>query len=118
MIKRIQNAYYVVADMERAVRFYRDALGLKLKFQDGAKWAQFDGVNANFSLSSPEESAGDGHGAIIVFEVEDIDAAARRIEEGGGAIISRRDMGAHGCTLAFRDPAGNTVQLFARRKPA
>ena len=41
-IKRLQNAYYVTADMDRAAAFYGDVLGLPTKFRDGMKWAQFD----------------------------------------------------------------------------
>lgn len=118
MIKRVQNAYYVVRDMDRAVRFYRDALGLKLKFQDGAKWAQFDGVNANFSLSAPEESADAAGGAVVVFEVADLAAAVARIAAAGGALLGQRDMGTHGRTATIRDCEGNIVQLFARDAPA
>ena len=36
-VEKLQNAYYVTSDMERAVGFYRDALGLDLMFQDGEK---------------------------------------------------------------------------------
>ena len=59
-VKKLQNAYYITRDMDRAVAFYRDALGLSLTFQDGAKWAQMKAGDVNFSLSSPDEGA---HGA-------------------------------------------------------
>jgi predicted enzyme related to lactoylglutathione lyase len=118
MIKRVQNAYYVVRDMDRAVGFYRDALGLKLKFQDGAKWAQFGGVNINFSLSAPEESAGADGGAVVVFEADDLPAAIAAVQRAGGTVVARRDMGAHGKTVTIRDPEGNVVQLFGRAAPA
>jgi predicted enzyme related to lactoylglutathione lyase len=117
MIKRVQNAYYVVSDMERAVKFYRDALGLKVKFQDGAKWAQFDGGNASFSLSSPAESASAEGGAVVVFEVDDLTAAVKQVEASGGTVTARRDMGSHGQTVTIRDPEGNILQLFGRAAP-
>lgn len=113
-VKKLQNAYYVTGDMERAVAFYRDALGLAVKFQDGAKWAQFDAGGVNFSLSSPEEAVVGARGAVIIFEVDDLDAARGRLEGAGGAVLDTRDMGAHGRSLTFRDPDGNLVQLFQR----
>lgn len=113
-ISRIQNAYYVTSELSAAAAFYRDALGLKLKFQDGEKWAQFDAGGGNFSLSSPEEAAAGAVGAVVVFEVTEMEAMAAKISAAGGAVLGRRDMGSHGRTLTFRDPAGNVVQLFER----
>lgn len=113
-VKRIQNSYYVVRDMAGTVAFYRDALGLGVKFQDGARWAQFDVAGANFSLSVPEEAPIDAAGGVVVFEVADLEAMADRIAAAGGEVLGRRDMGSHGRTLTFRDPAGNILQLFER----
>ena len=36
------NATVFVSDLDRAVQFYRDVLGLKLQFQAGKEFAQFD----------------------------------------------------------------------------
>jgi catechol 2,3-dioxygenase-like lactoylglutathione lyase family enzyme len=113
-IKKLQNAYYVTRNMDRAVAFYRDTLGLRVKFQDGARWAQFDAGGVNFSLSSPEEAAQGAAGAVIIFEVEDLDAARAGLEQAGAPVLDTRDMGAHGRSLTFRDPDGNLVQLFQR----
>ena len=64
MLKRVQSVYYTVKDMDRAVSFYEGVFGLKLKFRDGARWAQIDGGNVSFALSSPEESASLEGGAV------------------------------------------------------
>jgi predicted enzyme related to lactoylglutathione lyase len=113
-VKKLQNAYYVTRDMDRAVAFYRDVLGLKLSFQDGSKWAQMKAGDVNFSLASLEEAAEGAQGATVIFEVDDIDAAVAALEAGGGAVLGHRDMGDHGRALTFRDPDGNLVQLFQR----
>ena len=57
-VKKLQNAYYITSDMDRAVAFYRDSLGLALTFQDGGKWAQMKAGDVNFSLSSPRRRGG------------------------------------------------------------
>ena len=113
-VRKLQNAYYVTGDMERAVALYREALGLSLKFQGGDRWAQFDAGGVNFSLSSPAEAAEGAQGAVVIFEVDDIDAARGRLEAQGATVEGTRDMGAHGRALTFRDPDGNLVQLFQR----
>ena len=115
-VKRIQSTYYVVADVERAVAFYRDLLGLTLKFQDGTRWAQFDVGGAALALSNAEEGAvAPGAGAVVTLEVDDLDAVARGLAGHGVEVVREiRDMGPHGRTMAIRDPGGNVVQLYQR----
>lgn len=113
-VEKLQNAYYVTGDMERAVGFYRDALGLNLVFQDGAKWTQFKAGGVNFAMASDEEAPDGAVGATVVFEVDDIAAMSASIASAGGELLGERDMGNHGKTLTFRDPDGNLVQLYQR----
>jgi predicted enzyme related to lactoylglutathione lyase len=113
-VRKLQNAYYVTSDMDRAVAFYRDVLGLELSFQDGDRWAQLKAGDVNFSLASPEEAADGATGAVVIFEVDDIDEAEAALTAGGGTVLGARDMGGHGRALTFRDPDGNLVQLFQR----
>src|SRR5690606_20845968 len=57
-VQRLGQVIYVAADMEPSVAFYRDVLGLRLKFQEGGRWAAFDTGQATFALSSPQEATG------------------------------------------------------------
>lgn len=114
MLKRVQSVYYTVKDMGRAVSFYEQVFGLKLKFRDGEKWAQFDAGNVGFALSSAEESASTEGGAVTAFEVDDLTPYEVAIRNAGCDVLQVRDMGSHGRVLAFRDPEGNIVQLFAK----
>jgi predicted enzyme related to lactoylglutathione lyase len=115
-VKRIQNTYYVVADMERTVAFYKELLGLSLKFQDGPRWAQFEVGGAALAFSNAAEGAvPPGSGAVVTLEVDDLDAMARAFADRGTEIVRPiRDMGQHGRTMAIRDPEGNVVQLYQR----
>jgi predicted enzyme related to lactoylglutathione lyase len=112
-VSKLQNAYYITRDMDRAVAFYRDALGLKLGFQDGEKWAQLKAGDSNVALSSAEEGAPGAVGATLVLETDDIAAAKAQLEAHGATIIEQRKMGS-GDALTFRDPDGNLVQLYQR----
>jgi predicted enzyme related to lactoylglutathione lyase len=113
-VKKLQNAYYVTTNMDRAVAFYGDVLGLPTKFRDGTNWTQFDAGGVNFSVSSPQEAAAGATGAVVIFEVDDIDAMRQRLSDAGADILDSRDMGDHGRSLTFRDPDGNLAQLFQR----
>lgn len=112
---KIQNVYQVTRDMSRSLSFYRDVLGMKVKFQDGEKWAQLDAQGARFALSSPEEAgAAAASSTVIVFEVDNLGPARAALEAAGAPILATRDMGSHGGTVTSRDPDGNIIQFFAR----
>jgi predicted enzyme related to lactoylglutathione lyase len=113
-VKRLQSTCYVVAEMERTLSFYRDVLGLALKFRDGSRWAQFDVGGAGLALCSPGEGAvTPGAGAVVTLEVDDLDAAVQAFAAKGVETVRPvRDTGAHGRTMAIRDPDGNVVQLY------
>ncbi|MFV3074905.1 VOC family protein [Niveispirillum fermenti] len=113
-IRRIQNIYVVAHDMERMAGFYGQALGAVLKFRDGDAWTQFGLGGGNFALASPAEAGAGDKGATVTFEADDPDAVAAAVEQAGGRILDRRNMGGHGRTVTCADPEGNVFQLFAR----
>ncbi|MBM3558561.1 MAG: glyoxalase [Alphaproteobacteria bacterium] len=112
-VTKLQNAYYLTRDMDRAVAFWRDALGLELRFQDGSKWAQLRLGDSSIALSTPEEGAPEAVGATLVLETDDLVTARRAVEAHGGTVIDERKMGS-GVAITFRDPDGNIVQLYQR----
>ncbi|MEZ5081638.1 MAG: VOC family protein [Thermoleophilia bacterium] len=50
-ISGIDTVFYQVCNMERAVEFYRDALGLELQRREGNDWAEFAAGPLTLSLS-------------------------------------------------------------------
>ena len=75
-IERLDLVFYWVADLARAVGFYRDVLGLDLLRQDADSWAEFDAGGRRFAL----HTVGEGQalprgGATAVFSVRDLDRA-------------------------------------------
>jgi predicted enzyme related to lactoylglutathione lyase len=109
----LQSAYYLTTDMDRAVAFYRDVLGLSVKLQNGSEWAQLFAGGASLALASPREGAKGAVGATVIFQVEDLDVTRRALEAAGSEIVESREV-SHGRSLAFRDPDDNLVQLFQR----
>ena len=114
MIKKLQNIYFPVEDVDSMAAFLQGALGLELKFRDGDRWVQFDCGNSSLSVSAPGEAPPEVTSPVPVLEVEDIAAARSRIAEMGGTILDERDMGDHGQTLAFAAPNGHVLQLLQR----
>jgi predicted enzyme related to lactoylglutathione lyase len=113
---KLKYGYIKAQNVSRSVEFYNQVLQLKLKFQDGERWAQFDANGVDLAIASPAETAEGAQGAVLVFEVDDLDAAAERVRLAGGKIGTLRDMGAHGRALPFTDMDGNVVQLFQKAK--
>lgn len=61
-----------VADMDKAVVFYRDRLGLELRFQS-AHWTEFATGETTLALHAASDEHPAGH-ASLGFGVDDIDA--------------------------------------------
>jgi predicted enzyme related to lactoylglutathione lyase len=112
----LQVAYVVIDGMADNRAFYEDVLGLAPKFADGDRWAQYDLGGTNFALAAPGEAPAGAKGAILVFQVDDLEAAMQRLASAGTPVEELRDMGAHGRVATFTDPSGNRLQLFARAR--
>jgi predicted enzyme related to lactoylglutathione lyase len=72
MLRRIGQIAINVHDLERAVAFYRDALGLPLLFRAPPDLAFFDADGVWLMLSPPEREELDHPSSILYFDVDDI----------------------------------------------
>jgi predicted enzyme related to lactoylglutathione lyase len=116
---RLRNVLYPVTDLDLAVAFYRDGLGLAVRFQDGSRYAALDGGDAGGSGGVTLALAGPGEditGAVAAsFKVTDVGAAARRLTEAGGQVVRGPEEGPHETRAVLRDPAGNPFVIYAPR---
>lgn len=114
-VKKFSSAYYVVKDMDKAVSFYQDILGLTLKFRDGDRWTQFDVNGVAVALADPSEgTVPPGGGGTVVLEVDDLEDMRGKLTQNGVQVNDIVDMGGHGRYFTATDPAGNIVQIFAK----
>lgn len=114
-VKKFSSAYYVVKNMDESVAFYKDVIGLNVKFRDGNRWTQFDVNGVGVALADPSEgSVPPGGGATVVLEVDDLMAMRTQLTQQGIAVNDIVDMGGHGKYFTTKDPSGNIVQIFAR----
>ena len=99
-----------VTDMDRAVAFYSDVIGLYVHTQSPS-WSELTLGDSTVALHQGTNDSFRMTG--LSFEVDDIDDACREIEAAGGSIVHPpRDGGIPGLRLAeVTDPDGNRIQL-------
>lgn len=106
-----------VHDVQRAIGFYRDVLGLPLLFEiPNAAFFQAGGVR--LYLAKPETPELDHPASILYYRVADIHASAAAIREGGAQVEGEPHLIArmpdHELWMVFfRDTEGNTAALMS-----
>jgi catechol 2,3-dioxygenase-like lactoylglutathione lyase family enzyme len=110
---RIGNVLYPADDLGETVRFYRDALGLEVRFQDGERFAVLDGGGTTLAIAGPvERVVGD---PAVSFKVDDVTDMVHRLTAAGARLIRGPEEGPHEVRAVLRDPAGNPLILYATR---
>jgi len=116
-LSRIHQISMRVHDVERAVRFYRDALGLPFLFAAPPRLAFFDCAGVRLMLSTPDPGF-DHPGSVVYFAVEDIRQTHEALKSRG---VTFRTEPHKIATLAdrevwladFGDTEGNTLALMS-----
>ena len=102
-----------VDDLDAALRFYRDGLGLSVKFRDGERFAALDAGGFTLALAAAGERVVDT--PALAWRVDDIDAALARLVAAGARIVSPSEKGPHEWRAVLRDVAGHPLVLTAKR---
>jgi predicted enzyme related to lactoylglutathione lyase len=114
MIKGVAAVWLPVTDMERAVAFYGETLGLKVTEHDG-DWSEVDGNGLRIGLNGSESESprGDG-GALVAFQPDgELEQEVERLKGAGVAFSDEISEHPWGRIVPFKDPAGNDLQLYA-----
>jgi methylmalonyl-CoA/ethylmalonyl-CoA epimerase len=107
-----------VTDVDRAVAFYRDQLGMRFLFQ-APGMGFFDLGDVRLLLGAPEP--GQTFGPVtIYYRVADLDAAVRALEDRGVEIdfpqhVVHRTATSELWMASVKDPDGNPVVLMNER---
>lgn len=106
-------------DMERAIAFYRDTLGLPFLWTNG-QLAFFQVGSTRLLVEKPESAAFDHPGSTLYFEVEDIEEAVRELGARGvifqGEPHHIGDLGDVAVYMIFfPDTEGNLLALQCER---
>jgi catechol 2,3-dioxygenase-like lactoylglutathione lyase family enzyme len=126
----LQYANITVNDVDEALGFYRDGLGLDVVMDvanGGFRWVTVGSAEQpglGIVLSAPHagrsQAAGDqlqelltkGELPMMVYAASDLDATFERLRASGAEVLQEpieQDWGPKDC--AFRDPSGNVVRI-------
>lgn len=112
MLLRIWDITLSVSNLERAVDFYENILGLSIKYYFPENYAGLDCGGIEIGLTtgvSPQSSEGI---PCVNFLVKDCDALVRSLHEQGVHFIKETQDAAWGGRIArFMDPDGNLLQI-------
>jgi catechol 2,3-dioxygenase-like lactoylglutathione lyase family enzyme len=114
-IEQVDFVSVPTRDMDRALAFYRDVLGLpESEFSEG----ELETPNVTLSFWSPEADGEpfEANMAGIGLRVADVEAAVEEFRAAGGEVIGIEDSGV--CHMGFvKDPDGNVLILHRRYAP-
>lgn len=119
MISGYKDFYYNVTDMNRAVKFYSDAFGMKKSYGDNY-WTTMTIGNLNLGLHGSDigavpttlrDSHGQESGGTLTLQSDSIPEDRKRIELAGGKILGEADE-PWGHMLVFEDLDGNVLKLM------
>ena len=119
MIIGVQDVYYNVQDMARAVAFYRDVLGLAVT-DESPHFTGLDvgGVRLGLHWTGgtavprlPHDAHGAHSGGSLTFRVDDIVAAKEKLTAHGVNVLGSSD-NPWGKLVVFTDPDGNVLKLM------
>ena len=119
---RIGHVHLKVADLERAIQFYRDVLGFEVtqRYGNQAAFLSAGGYHHHIGLNTwesqggsppPQGSTGLYHVAIVYPTRAELADALRRLVKAGIPLEGASDHGVSEA-LYLRDPDGNGVELY------
>ena len=134
---KLAQCFIAVDDHDKAIAFYRDALGLEVRNDvgyEGMRWVTVGSPTQDVEivleppLADPHAPAADRQAVAellakgqlrgVNFKTDDCDATFERIRAAGGEVLQEpMDMpyGVRDC--AFRDPSGNMLRFSQAQTP-
>ena len=129
---KVSQCFIAVDDHDKALAFYRDALGLEVRNDvafEGMRWVTVGApsqpdveIVLEPPVADPGAPAADREAAAellakgllrgVIFTTDDCDAAFEQVRAAGGEVLQEpidQPYGVRDC--AFRDPAGNMLRI-------
>jgi len=118
MIQSLAFIAYSVKDITASRRFYEEVLGLKLARSFHDEWFEYDLGDGTFAITSTHiEYSPPVRGALVGFEVSDLDAEVSRLRRLGVAFKHHEVRETSVCryVIVF-DPDGTEVLVHRRKQ--
>ena len=107
---QIRQIVLSTKDLDESIQFYQ-GLGFSLKFRDGGHYAALDGGTVTIALATPVDHPLPGH-AVVGVRTDDVDAAAKAVEDAGGAVVKAPYDDAHERRATVYDNQGNCLVFY------
>ncbi|ACV26649.1 VOC family protein [Kangiella koreensis] len=119
-VSTIKQIAITVSDVDKALAFYRDILGLDFLFSAGPNLAFLNADGIRIMLSTPQGAGAVGANSILYFNVKDIETVYREFVEQGAKSEREPQLAAnmedHDLWTGFlRDPDDNLVGLMEEK---
>jgi predicted enzyme related to lactoylglutathione lyase len=116
MFDKIAFVHYETENLDRALKFYKDVLGLTLRVQN-REWIEFDVGGQRLALrkvdTMPRQpEALHPTGAMVWLEVRPIEQAIAHLKNNKVKIINNLEIFPYGKTATFADPDSNPIGLY------
>ncbi|WP_334179718.1 VOC family protein [Pseudoxanthomonas sp.] len=120
-LSHIRQIAITVRDVDAALAFYRDALGLAFLFQPAPTLAFLQAGDVRLMLTTPQGAGAVGANSILYFAVDDIVATQAALVARGATEERPPQLAArmpdHALWTGFlRDPDGNLVGLMEEKR--
>ncbi len=108
----VDHIYYWTRDLDRALTFYTEVVGLPMVRRDGDEWAELDGGSVRLALHGTDDENPPASGTVVL-RVDDLEATRWTLEQRGAAFDQYvGEVEGFARFATFRDPDGNPVQII------
>jgi predicted enzyme related to lactoylglutathione lyase len=109
-VDRVAFIMYPVTDMQRAVAFYGDGLGLQKSGIASEFWVEFEVAGTTFGIGNFEQVGTPGSAQALALEVPDLDGFRTALSKRGVEASEPHEL--TNCRISLvRDPDGNQIWL-------
>lgn len=120
-LSSIRQIAVTVSNVDTALKFYRDVLGIPFLFSAGPDLAFLDAGGVRLMLTTPQGAGSIGHNSILYFTVSDIVAThasllARGAINGRAPALTARMPDYELWVGEVKDPDGNLVGLMEEKR--
>ncbi len=109
-VRSVNLIKHHVSDWPAAIAFYRDALGLKLTYEQENVWASFEAPDGG-RIGLVLEREGVRHAPHVMVKVDGLGALVEKLRDAGVEVLAEPTVAQYGAFAVVRDPAGNLIEL-------